>query len=96
MAVRVLSRLGWLLIGPITLLVLADAISHSGPAEWTIDSLLYWVVVAGTVGTSYVDMRHHVRTAPHDELSMQGWRRYVVGLSAVTLVGWLVAFLSTG
>lgn len=85
-----LPRLVWMGVGNIGLIVAALAISKS--AGWTVADLLFWLVVAGLIGTRYVDIvRCQGMTADGQPATLAHFRRYAIVLLVIALVLWTAA-----
>jgi hypothetical protein len=87
-----LTRLAWLVVAPIALLLVGGSIARDGSGPWSIESLLFWAVVVAAVAIRYVDVvRMQGETVKGNPASREDWRRYSVKLSVVALALWSAA-----
>ena len=87
-----LTRLAWVMAAPVALLALGVSLARNGSGAWSIESALYWAVVAVAITMRYLDIfRYQGETTQGKPASREDWRRYSLGLPAVALAAWSAA-----
>jgi hypothetical protein len=89
-----LGRLVWIMVGPITLFLLAISIVDRRGGWLSLTSLAYFPVLGGTVLGRWLEFRvGHPMTATGEPATTEHLRRYALAATALALAGWVVAHL---
>ena len=87
-----LARIVWMIVGNLVLALALMRIAERREGFWRPADAVYWAVAVLLVLVRYVDVRFlEGETATGNRATMSHWRRYVLILAIVTLIGWGVA-----
>jgi hypothetical protein len=85
-----LLRVYWMFLGNVFLCAMAYQIVQAEGRLTTVD-VVYWLGAASLIAVRYVDIHHlHGRTTEGQPATPGDWRRYCLGVLAVSAVLWIV------
>jgi hypothetical protein len=89
------GRLLWMMVGPITLILLALSIVERRGGWLALPSLAYFPVLGGTILGRWLEFRAgHPMTATGEPATTGHLRRYQLTAATLGLAGWIVANLT--
>lgn len=87
-----LVRLGWMMGGPLTMLIAGFTILNTPAWTFTVRDALFWFGAVIALALRYLDFaRFQGQTSNGDSATMVHFRRYAVGLMVVATIGWALA-----
>jgi hypothetical protein len=90
-----LGRLLWMMVGPVTLLLLALSVAERRGGWLTLPSLAYLAVLGGTMLGRWLEFRGgHPLTATGEPATAEHLRRYLLAAATLGLAVWVVANLA--
>jgi hypothetical protein len=90
-----IGRILWMMVGPITLVLLAVSIAQRWDGWFTLPGLAYFVALLGTVLGRWLEFRCGVpMTATGEPATADHLRRYALAFGTIGVGIWLVANLA--
>jgi hypothetical protein len=89
-----LCRILWMMVGPITLCLLALSVAERRDALLTLPNLAYFPVLGGTMLARWLEFKGgHPKTSTGEPATTEHLRRYLFGTAILGLGVWIVATL---
>lgn len=90
--VGALARIGWMVVGSITMVSLAMSIASQPAWSFTVRDVVFWGVAFATGVVRYIDVtKLDGQTAKGDRATTQDLTQYLISLAAVACLMWVGA-----
>lgn len=89
-----LTRVVWLVVAPLALLMLGAVVARDGNGVWSPESMAYLAIIVVSLAVRYIDIfRYGGQTLSGQPASREDWRRYRVRFPALALAGLSAALI---
>lgn len=89
-----IARVFWMLIGPVSLLLLAFAIIQSGAGWFTVPDLMFFIVLVGIIGARLFEFHSgSPLTTTGEPANLTDIQIYLIGVGTIGVFGWIIANL---